>query len=341
MPGAGFPLTFTLMLTDSFGRTITYLRISLTDRCNLRCVYCMPADGIHWTPFADLLSDDQIVHIVEVAASLGIRKIRLTGGEPLVRPGILTLVRRIAAIPGIQDLSLTTNGILLENLAAPLAEAGLKRVNVSLDTLDKDKFKRITRFGDIERVWNGILAAERAGLSPLKLNAVIVRGLNADELPVLARLTVEHPWHVRFIEIMPIGNTQEWGRGFPDSGTRYFSMQEMHSDLAVLNMAPVRSPTGSETARTFRIPGALGTVGFISPLGEHFCQNCNRLRLTSDGHLRSCLVIPEEVSLRAALLNGEPLEQLFLQAIANKPLHHNLLVSVPAGSKLGMSQIGG
>ncbi|MGZ6347728.1 MAG: GTP 3',8-cyclase MoaA [Anaerolineales bacterium] len=329
------------MLTDSFGRTITYLRISLTDRCNLRCVYCMPADGIRWTPSADLLGDDQIVHVVEVAASLGIRKIRLTGGEPLVRPGILDLVRRITVIPGIQDLSLTTNGILLENLAAPLAEAGLKRVNVSLDTLDKDKFKRITRFGDIDLVWKGILAAERAGLSPVKLNAVIVRGLNADELPALARLTIDHPWHVRFIEIMPIGNMQEWGQDFPDSNTRYFSVQEMHSNLAVFNMVPVLSPTGNDTARTFRIPGALGTVGFISPLGDHFCQNCNRLRLTSDGHLRSCLVIPEEVSLRDALRNGEPLERLFLQAIANKPLQHDLLVSVPAGSQLGMSQIGG
>jgi cyclic pyranopterin phosphate synthase len=329
------------MLTDSFGRTITYLRISLTDRCNLRCVYCMPADGIRWTPSADLLSDDQIVRIVEVAASLGIRKIRLTGGEPLVRPGILGLVRRIAAIPGIPDLSLTTNGILLENLAEPLAEAGLKRVNVSLDTLDKYKFKRITRFGDIDHVWRGILAAEGAGLSPIKLNAVIVRGLNADELPALARLTIDHPWHVRFIEIMPIGNTQEWGQDFAASGTRYFSVQEMHSHLAALNMVPVPSPTGNDTARTFRIPGALGTVGFISPLGDHFCQNCNRLRLTSDGHLRSCLVIPAEVSLRSALRNGEPLEQLFLQAVANKPLQHDLLVSVPGGLQLGMSQIGG
>jgi cyclic pyranopterin phosphate synthase len=182
------------MLTDLFGRTINYLRISLTDRCNLRYIYCMPASGTRGTPLPDLLSNDQIVHIVEVAASFGIRKICLTGSEPLVRPGILALVHGIAAIPGIQDLSLTTNGILLENLAAPLAEAGLKRVNVSLDTLDGDKFNQITRFGDIDRVWKGILADERAGLFPIKLNAVIVRGLNSDELPALARLTVDHPW---------------------------------------------------------------------------------------------------------------------------------------------------
>ena len=329
------------MLTDPFGRDITYLRISLTDRCNMRCVYCMPADGIRWTPLADLLSDDQIVQIVGKAASLGISKIRLTGGEPLVRPGILGLVRRIAALPGIQDISLTTNGLLLENLAAPLAEAGLKRVNISLDTLDSDKFKRITRFGDFEHVWRGIQAAERAGLAPIKLNAVIVRGLNSDELPALAGLTIEHPWHVRFIELMPIGNTQEWGRDFPAADTRYFSLQEMHSALANLNMQSVPAVSPNGTARTFRIPGALGTVGFISPLGEHFCENCNRLRLTADGRLRSCLVVPAEVSLREAMQRGEPLEQYFLQAVLNKPQQHDLVISEPAGALRGMSQIGG
>jgi cyclic pyranopterin phosphate synthase len=301
----------------------------------------MPASGIRWTPLADLLSDDQIILIVENAAGLGIRKIRLTGGEPLVRPGILGLVRRIAAIPGIQDTSLTTNGLLLENLAVPLAEAGLKRVNISLDTLYPDKFKRITRFGGFERVWNGIQAAERAGLAPLKLNAVIVRGLNSDELPALANLTIEHPWHVRFIELMPIGNTQEWGQGFPAPDTRYFSLQEMHSALEALDMQPLAAPTANETARTFRIPGALGTVGFISPLGEHFCENCNRLRLTADGRLRSCLVVPAEVSLREALQRGEPLEKYFLQAVLNKPMEHDLIIAEPAGAQRGMSQIGG
>jgi cyclic pyranopterin phosphate synthase len=329
------------MLTDPFGRDITYLRISITDRCNMRCVYCMPAEGIRWTPSADLLSDDQIILIVEKAVSLGIQKIRLTGGEPLVRPGILDLVRRIGAIPDIQDLSLTTNGLLLENLAAPLAEAGLKRVNISLDTLDRDKFKRITRFGDFDQVWRGILAAEHAGLSPIKLNAVIVRGLNFDELPALARLSIYHSWHIRFIEIMPIGNTQDWGQGFPAPETRYFSVQEMHSALAALNMQPVNPATANGTARTFRIPGALGTVGFISPLGEHFCENCNRLRLTADGRLRSCLVIPTEVSLREAVQKGEPLEKYFRQAVLSKPMQHDLVIAEPAGSARGMSQIGG
>ena len=329
------------MLKDPFGRVINYLRISLTDRCNMRCVYCMPETGLSWAPSSELLSDDQIVHIVDKAVGLGIQKIRLTGGEPLVRPGILTLIRRIAAIQGIQDLSLTTNAYSLENMAASLVEAGLKRVNISLDTLDKDKFKRITRQGEFEHVWRGILAAERVGLSPIKLNAVIVRGLNSDELPALASLTIDHPWQVRFIEIMPIGNTQEWGYGFPAPDTRYFSVQEMRSSLEEFNMVPIPAATPSETARTFQIPGASGLVGFISPLGEHFCENCNRLRLTADGRLRSCLVIPTEVSLRDALQRGEALEKYFFQAISNKPMQHNLIVSAPAGSQRGMSQIGG
>jgi cyclic pyranopterin phosphate synthase len=301
----------------------------------------MPETGTGWTSSSDLLSEDQIVQIAEKAVSLGIKKIRLTGGEPLVRPGILTLVRRIAGIQGIQDLSLTTNALLLENMAAPLAEAGLKRVNISLDSLDKDKFKRITRKGDFEHVWKGILAAERAGLSPIKLNAVIVRGLNSDELAALASLSIDHPWHVRFIEIMPIGNTQEWGYGFPAPDTRYFSVQEMRSSLGAFNLEPIPAATPSGTARTYRIPGAPGTVGFISPLGEHFCENCNRLRLTADGRLRSCLVIPTEISLREAMLAGEPLEKYFFQAISSKPTQHNLLISAPAGSRRGMSQIGG
>lgn len=329
------------MLRDTFGRVITYLRISLTDRCNMRCVYCMPVNGIRWIPSAELLSDDQIVQIVEKAVGLGIHKIRLTGGEPLIRPGILALVRRIAAVPGIQDLSMTTNALLLEKLAEPLGKAGLNRVNISLDTLDKDKFLRITRERNFERVWKGILAAEKAGLFPIKLNAVIVRGLNSDELPSLASLTIDHPWDVRFIEIMPIGNTQDWGKDFPTPDARYFSVQEMRATLASFNMRPVPATTASETARTFRIPGALGSVGFISPLGEHFCENCNRLRLTADGRLRSCLVKPAEVSLREALQGGEPLEKFFIEAVSNKPMQYDLLISEPAGTWRGMSQIGG
>jgi len=329
------------MFIDPFGRAITYLRISLTDRCNLRCVYCMPKHGLQWQSLAEQLSAEEIVRVVETAALSGVKRVRLTGGEPLVHPQVIEIVRRIASVPNIEEVSLTTNAMLLERLAQPLADAGLKRVNISLDSLDADTFKRITRGGDINRVWKGIAAAEQAHLSPIKLNTVIVRGLNADELPALARLTMEHPWHVRFIEVMPIGNAQDWGEGFPAQSERYVSVQEMRAQLAMYNMQPETTPIGNGPARTYRIPGALGTIGFISPLGEHFCQNCNRLRLTSDGRLRSCLVIPNEVSLRDAVRSGQALQSFFEQAIAQKPEHHDMLAAVPAGSQRGMSQIGG
>ena len=329
------------MLIDPFGRAITYFRISLTDRCNLRCVYCMPHKGLQWQPREEQLSAGEIVRVVEAAASEGVTRVRLTGGEPLVHPHVVEIVRGIASIKGIDEVSLTTNAILLAQLAQPLADAGLKRVNISLDSLDADKFRRITRGGKIDRVWKGIAAAERAHLAPLKLNTVIVRGLNADELPALAQLTIENDWHVRFIEVMPIGNAQDWGEGFSAPDERYVSVQEMRAALSTFDLQPVTAPIGNGPARTYRIPGALGTVGFISPLGEHFCQNCNRLRLTSDGKLRSCLVIPAEVSLRDAVRHGKPLEDFFRQALAQKPEHHDMLVSVPAGSQRGMSQIGG
>ncbi len=329
------------MFIDTFGRAITYLRISVTDRCNFRCVYCMPRDGMQWQPLAEQLSIDELARVVEAAAEGGIRRVRLTGGEPLVHPHIVEIVRRIAAVPGIDEVSLTTNGMLLERLAASLAAAGLKRVNVSLDTLDAARFKSITRGGDIARVWKGIAAADAAGLSPLKLNTVVVCGLNSDELPGLARLTLENPWHVRFIEVMPIGNVQDWGDGFPAPDERYVSVQEMHSILSGLQLEPESAPTGNGPARTFRIPGAMGTVGFISPMGEHFCQTCNRLRLTSDGKLRPCLGASNEVSLREPLHLGRSLDPYFQQAIALKPQGHGFGIALPAASDRRMSQIGG
>ena len=329
------------MFIDPFGRAITYLRISVTDRCNLRCVYCMPKQGLQWQPRADQLSVEEIARVAKTAAQGGVKRVRLTGGEPLVHPDIVEIVRHIASIPMIEEVSLTTNAMLLERLAQPLADAGLKRVNISLDSLDAGKFRRITRGGDINRVWRGIVAAEQAHLAPIKLNTVIVRRLNTDELPALALLTMEHNWHIRFIEVMPIGNAQDWGEGFPASSDRYFSVQEMRDQLSTFDLQPEASSLGNGPARTFRIPGALGTIGFISPLGEHFCQHCNRLRLTSDGKLRSCLVIPAEISLRDAVRSGKPLEEFFHHAIANKPEHHDRFVAVPAGSKRGMSQIGG
>ena len=329
-----------MTLTDRFGRPITYLRISVTDRCNLRCVYCLPETGVQWQPRESQLSADEIARITEAAAQAGVTRIRLTGGEPLVRPDIVEIVRRLSSIPGIQEVSLTSNAMLLEKLARPLADAGLKRVNISLDTLDADKFKRITRGGSIDRFWRGIAAAGDAGLAPLKLNTVVVNGLNADELPALARLTIENPRHVRFIELMPVGNAQNWGEGFPALDDRYLSVQEMQSRLSTFNLQPVTTPIGNGPARTFRIPGALGTVGFISPLGEHFCQNCNRLRLTADGYLRPCLLLDGEVNVREAVRAGEPLLPFLQQAVDAKPQGHELFLQHYPESRR-MAQIGG
>lgn len=331
------------MLIDPFGRPITYLRISVTDRCNLRCAYCMPTGTTQWMSRENILTDDEIIRVVEAGARLGLSKIRLTGGEPLVRPGVVELVRRLAALPGIQDISLTTNAILLEKMAQPLAHAGLKRVNISLDTLDGQKFRRITRFGDFEHAWRGILAAERAGLTPLKLNTVVVNGFNADEIPALARLTLDHPWHLRFIELMPVGSgEQDWGAELHPASERYLSVQQMHAQLSPFKLEPATSTTGNGPARTFRIPGALGTIGFISPLGEHFCEHCNRLRLTADGRLRACLLKTGEVFLREALHKGIDLEPLIEQAVQLKPLGHLLAGELlPASPNHAMSAIGG
>lgn len=339
------------MLTDAFGRPIDYFRISVTDRCNLRCAYCLPEHGVDWLPRQELLNKDEIVRVVKAGARLGIRKVRLTGGEPLIRPDILALVSEIASITGIEDVSLTTNGIHLEKLARPLANAGLRRVNVSLDTLDADKFRRITRYGDFDRLWNGLLAADSAHLAPLKLNSVIVGGLNADEIPALACLTVDHPWHVRFIELLPVGNLGDWGAGFPATSERYISVQQMRMQLAPYNpstgsgqaLQPATPPTGNGPARTFRIPGAKGTIGFISPLGEHFCESCNRLRLTADGRLRSCLLVEGEVNIRAALQSHDDalLESLLIQSVKAKPEGHPLLSNQPALTSRRMAQVGG
>ncbi len=329
-----------MSLTDRFGRPITYLRLSVTDRCNLRCVYCLPEKDAQRQRRGDQLTAEEIARVTEAAARSGVKRVRLTGGEPLVRPDIVEIVARIASIPGIEEVSLTTNAMLLERLARPLAEAGLKRVNISLDTLDADKFRRITRGGTIDRLWRGIAAAEAAVLAPLKLNTVVVNGLNADELPALARLTIENPWHVRFIELMPVGNAQDWGEGFPPQPGRYISAQEMKAQLATCNLKPEASPVGNGPARTFRIPGALGTVGFISPLGEHFCQNCNRLRLTADGFLRPCLLLDGEINIREALRTGEPILPLLQKAVEAKPEGHELRLQHYPESRR-MAQIGG
>lgn len=329
------------MLTDQYGRNITYLRISLTDRCNLRCVYCMPAEGVQWQSRKDQLSGEEIARVASEMAAQGLTHIRLTGGEPLVRPDIVEIVARLAAIPNIQEVSLTTNAMLLEKLAKPLSDAGLKRVNISLDTLDPEKYKCITRGGDIERVWLGIAAAEKVGLTPIKLNTVVVNGLNGFELPTLAGLSINNPWHIRFIELMPIGNQQDWGLGFPMASDRYLSVQEMQARINDYHkLVPASTPAGNGPARTFRIPGAKGTVGFISPVSEHFCQNCNRLRLTADGFLRPCLLQDGEVNVREALRKGSPILPFVQQALNKKPEGHELFLNHFPESR-SMAQIGG
>lgn len=328
------------MLIDPYGRRITYLRISITDRCNLRCAYCQPVSGVDVFPKEVLLTTDEIVRVAETAARLGINKIRLTGGEPLMRFDLMEIVRRIAEIPGITDLSLTTNAILLEKKAQKLADAGLQRVNISLDTLDEIKYRQVTRFGDFSAAWKGILAAEAAGLEPIKLNMVVVGGFNDDEIQSFAGLSMQHDWHMRFIELMPVANEQEWGDGMPSAEQRYVSVQEMHHQLSDLHLEPLEAPSGGGPERLFRIPGALGTVGFISPVGDHFCHKCNRLRLTADGRLRSCLLVDKELSIRDALRKGEDLKAFIEKAVAEKPKGHDLKNHNCPDARC-MSQIGG
>lgn len=323
---------------DSYNRSISYLRISVTDRCNLRCVYCMPEQGVPLKPHHELLTLEEIARIVKVAASLGITKVRLTGGEPLVRRGVVELVKMISSIPGIEDLAMTTNGVLLPAFAYQLKEAGLKRVNVSLDTLKPERFHRITRGGNLEDVLRGIEEAKKAGLTPIKVNVVVLEGFNRDEVVDFARLTIHDEWHVRFIEVMPVGT--EAG----DNLGKFVSMQEVREDIerALGPLLPA-SLRGNGPARYFQLKGAKGTIGFITPISEHFCYQCNRLRLTSDGKLRPCLLSDFEVDIKTALRSGatdEQLKEIIREAVRLKPEHHNLEASsLPTGR--AMAEIGG
>ena len=329
------------MLRDQWGREITYLRISVTDRCNLRCVYCMPPEGLIWQPHTAIMSYEEITAVARVAVEHGVRHIRLTGGEPLVRADLPDLVRMLAEIPGIEDLSLTTNATLLERSALELAEAGLKRVNISLDTLDPDKFSQITRGGALERALRGIEAAEKAMLLPIKINVVALRGINDGEFLDLAKLTLSHPWHLRFIELMPIGNQNAWGRGFPEPQRAFISIQEIFDSLATLHLVPENGSVGSGPAVEYRIPGGAGKIGFISPLSEHqFCQRCNRLRLTADGFIRPCLMSDLEIPILPAMRAGEPVLPLLRKAVEQKPRAHHLAEG-PAPENRRMIQIGG
>lgn len=329
------------MLKDSWGRKITYLRISVTDRCNFRCVYCMPPEGLVWQPHSAIMSYEEIAELVRVAAAQGVKRVRLTGGEPLVRADLPLLIRMLADIPGIEDLSLTTNATLLERYAVELAQAGLNRVNISLDTLNAEKFAQITRGGSLERVIRGIDAAERAGLLPIKINAVAMRGINDDEFFDLARLTTDHPWHLRFIELMPLGNQKPWGPEFPSPQQAFISIQEIFDLLSPLGLVPEDGLAGSGPAIEYRLAGGIGKIGFISPLSEHtFCQRCNRLRLTADGYLRPCLMSNQEIPVLPTLRSGKSVLPVLQEAVAAKPESHKLATeSAPEGRK--MIQIGG
>lgn len=326
------------MVRDTFARIIDYMRISVIDRCNLRCVYCMPAEGVRLSRHRDILTYEEIARVVRVAAGLGVRKVRLTGGEPLIRRNLPFLVSTLSAIEGVEDISMTTNGILLARWAEPLAAAGLKRVNVSLDSLRPDRYREITRGGDIGAVLEGIREAERAGLAPIKLNMVPVRGLNDDELEEFARLTMTTPYHVRFIEFMPIGAREQW------SEARCVSAGEIRSRVSALGpLTPVKARK-SGPARYYRYDGAPGVVGFISPLTHHFCESCNRLRLTSDGKLRPCLFSETEIDVKSALrsdASDEEIERLLRLSVEIKPQGHTLASEQPVARLKPMSRIGG
>jgi GTP 3',8-cyclase len=322
-------------ILDSFGRSINYLRVSVTDRCNLRCLYCMPPEGVPQMPHGEILSYEEIRIVVRAATALGINRIRLTGGEPLVRAELPKLIKMLSQIEGIQELSLTTNGTLLKNYALELKQAGLSRINVSLDTLKADKFQYITRLGKLKDVLEGIEAAKKAGFHPVKINTVVMRGINDDEILDFARMTYEEGWHVRFIELMPFKGVAE-----------FVPSVELRQHISLLGkLEPCVSITGNGPAMYYCLAGAKGTIGFISPLTEtSFCSRCNRMRLTPDGRLRPCLLGEDEIDLKMPLRNNasmKELKRLILKAVASKPEHHHLEGGNIRLVKRKMSQIGG
>jgi cyclic pyranopterin phosphate synthase len=323
---------------DAFGRHIHYLRVSLTDKCNLRCVYCMP-EQVVFRPNDELLTDDELAAVLSAASMLGFDKFRLTGGEPTVRPGIVDIVRHIRSLPNTREIAMTTNGIRLRQLAAPLRQAGLDRVNVSIDSLDPARFRAMTRWGDVADVLAGIHAAEDAGLTPIKLNAVVIRGFNEEDIVPLAALTQRHPWQFRFIEVMPFADVAEFQQA--TIVTTAEMIERIERSLGPLT--PVNGGKLDGEARVYRLGDAPGTVGFISPVSEPFCASCNRVRLTADGTLRLCLLKDGEVDLKTPLRRGataDDLAELIRSGIARKPWGHELGAGVIPLNRI-MSEIGG
>ena len=316
---------------DTFGRTIDYLRIAITDRCNYRCVYCMPAEGVRFKPHEQILTFEQIERFVRVAAGYGIRHLRLTGGEPLVRRGVAELAGMLSAIPGIEDISITTNGALLPRYARDLVANGVSKVNISLDTLDAEKYRRLTRGGELQKALDGIRAAEAAGFAPIKLNAVLLGGVNDDEIPALCALTMDRPIEMRFIELMPIGDAL------------YFGKEACIPVDTVLEKMPQLTPLPrgrSSVARRYTLPGAKGSIGLISPVSCSFCSECNRIRLTADGCMKPCLHSAEEFPLRGK--HGDALRRAICDAVNAKPeAHIDFTGTQRSESARNMNQIGG
>lgn len=314
-------------MQDSVGRTIDYLRLSVTDLCNYRCRYCMPAEGVCKRSHGEILSVEELTEIAKAAVRCGVKKIRLTGGEPLVRHGILDICRQLRAISGLEELCLTTNGSLLPKLAKPLWEAGVDRVNISLDTLRPDRFASMTRLGRLSDVLDGIRAAEAAGFRNLKLDTVLIGGFNDDEIGNFLALTQDHPWEVRFIELMPMGPCAAW------EGSCFLPV-----DTVLQSGFALQKIESQGVARRYRLPDAAGTVGLISPISHDFCGQCRRIRITADGKLKGCLHSREELPLRG--LHGEALEAAIRQGILHKPQRHHL-AERPSDTPRNMNQIGG
>ncbi len=320
-------------MKDTLGRNINYLRISVTDRCNLRCMYCMPEEGICKKEHQDILSLEEIFEVVKSCSELGVNKVRITGGEPLVRIGLTNLIEKISKLENIKDLALTTNGILLERYAKELKEAGLKRVNISLDTLNKEKYSYITRGGKLDDVLRGIKAAERVGMKPIKLNTVLIGGFNDDEIEDFIDLTIKSPIEVRFIELMPLGQASIWAK-------KNFVSNSVILDRSK-ELTLVTSDDPSSPATYYKLPGAMGKVGLINPISHAFCGNCNRIRLTADGKLKPCLHSDEEIDVLDVIRNKGNLQDTIVQAINQKPVQHSLNSKGSNPIKRDMYRIGG
>lgn len=329
-------------LFDQHQRKHDYLRLSITDRCNLRCVYCMPKEGLPFFPREQVLSQDEIVQLVKNFAALGVTKVRLTGGEPLVRRDVVEIVRRIRAIPEIEDIAMTTNGLYLSRKAHELKEAGLDRLNISLDTFKPEVYKEITRGGNIRQVQQGIAAAAKEGFKQIKLNVVLIKGENDDEVLDFINYTKDHPVNVRFIEFMPIGNEEETWE------SEFVSLKNVFAQCkaAGLDYQPISLP-GNGPSENYRVPGYQGSFGLIHPISGRFCENCNRLRITADGYIKACLYWNEELNVREVIGDFEKFRQVIQKALDNKPLNHEMALSDTdkivheAPTWRHMSQIGG